>query len=275
MHPFEENQTLPENSVDSDINSYLEPLHGAGIFFNRDIKKASHWSIPWSDLMMTMFVLFAVLYVYHTTNKDVLASAGEPGVRVHEVIQPVPVQTEYIRRQYEISMETLRLEDLKDISSVELTKEKAVKIILPGDVLFDTGEAELKSEAIGSLMAVGQLIQDTDYAVTVAGHTDNIPIQTDRFPSNWELSTARACVAAKFLIDKTEIPPSQIQVIGYAENRPIETNETPEGRNANRRVEVIISKEHFSDNLNPVLEDKIEGFLTDKQPGQNDIQEGK
>ena len=247
MHHSEKNQSLPENIVENEVDAYLEPLHGAGIFFIRETAKTSQWSVPWSDLMMTMFVLFALLYVYHFANKEVQASSGAPVVKYHEEIKPV--QKEILTPHYEITTETLRLEDLKDISSVELTKEKAVKIILPSDVLFDTAEAELKSDAVGSLMAVGQLIQGTDYAVTVAGHTDNIPIHTDRFPSNWELSTARACVAAKFLIDKTDIPPSQIQVIGYAENRPIETNETSEGRSANRRVEVIISKEHISDNL--------------------------
>lgn len=246
MYPFEENNSLSESSVNTEVNTYFEPLHGAGIFFNRDSKKSSHWSVPWSDLMMTMFILFAVLYVYNITNKEVQASSGKPNINYREEIQPV--QRKHIARHHDIYTETIRVEDLKDISSVELTKDKAVKIILPSDVLFDTGEADLKSQAIGSLMAVGQLIQDTGYAVTVAGHTDNIPISTEKYPSNWELSTARACVAAKFLLDKTNIPPSQIQVIGYAENRPVETNESPEGRRANRRVEVIISKEHNTDN---------------------------
>ncbi len=247
MFPFEQKNSSPENNTDSGVDIYLEPLHGTGIFYNRDTRKSSHWSVPWSDLMMTMFVLFALLYVYHSTNKEVQASSGEPGINYQVEIQAD--LTEDMPRDHEVSTEILRIEDLKDIASVEVAKEKAVKIILPSDVLFDTAEAELKKEAIGSLMAVGQLIQGTNYAVTVAGHTDNIPIQTDRFPSNWELSTARACVAAKFLIDEADIPPSQLQVTGYAENRPIETNETPEGRKANRRVEVIISKEHISDNL--------------------------
>ena len=250
MYPFEENGSLPEDNIDVEVNTYLEPLHGAGIFFNRDTKKSSHWSVPWSDLMMTMFVLFALLYVYHTTNKEVQASSGEQRSYIHEEIQPVEKEKQSPR--YRPSTEILRMEDLKDLASIELTEDKVVKIILPGDVLFDTGEAELKPGAISSLMSVGQLIEGTDYAVTVAGHTDNIPIHTDRFPSNWELSTARACVAAKFLIDETDIPPARIQVTGYAENRPIDSNEIPEGRSANRRVEIIISKEHISDNLVPL-----------------------
>jgi len=169
--------------------------------------------------MMTMFILFAALYVYNATSNDMQASSEKPHAYFKEAIKPG--QPDIKTRHYEAGTRTLRVEDIKDISSIKLSKEKTIKIILPSDVLFDEGEAELKSGAISSLMAVGQLIQGTDHTVTVAGHTDNIPIQTDRFPSNWELSTARACIAAKFLIDKTDIPPSQIQVIGYAENRPI------------------------------------------------------
>ena len=257
MHLFEEPNLLSQNNLNTEENLLnLEPLHGAGIFFSREHKKSSHWSVSWSDLMMTMFVLFAVLYVYQAANKDLQASSLETKINYHEEIkyreEIIPVETEVLSRHQDVVTETLRIEDLKDLSSIELTKEKAVKIILPSDVLFDTGEAELKPGAISSLMAVGQLIQGTDYAVTVAGYTDNIPIQTERFPSNWELSTARACVAAKFLIDETDIPPSQMQVTGYAENKPIETNETAEGRGANRRVEIIISKEDISDNLRPL-----------------------
>ena len=245
---FEENISLSEGRIDNEINIGLAPLNGAGIFFNRDTKKSSHWSIPWSDLMMTMFILFCVLYTYKTPNiKEVQIPKIETKIEVHEQERFYP--SEELYRFYEMSRKTLNAEELQDITSVELTDDKTVKIILPSDILFDTGEAALKSGALGSLKAVGGLIKDTKYAVTIAGHTDNIPIHTERFPSNWELSTSRACVAAKYLIDETNIPPDQIQVIGYAEYRPIESNDTPEGRHANRRVEVIISKEHISDNL--------------------------
>lgn len=251
MHFFEENFSFSENRAVNEINIGLEPLNGAGIFFNRDIKKSPHWSIPWSDLMMTMFVLFCVLYAFHTSSvKEVQVPSKELKIDVHE--QKRIDQTEGLYRFYEMGRQTLRAEELQDITSIELIKEKAVKIILPSDILFDTGEAELKPGSIGSLKAVGRLIKDTKYAITVAGHTDIVPIHTDRFPSNWELSTARACVAAKFLIDETNIAPDQIQVIGYAEYRPIASNDTPEGRCANRRVEVIISKDHISDNLSPL-----------------------
>ena len=250
MDFYKENLPVSEENSGYGITTDLELLNGAGIFSNREIKNSSHWSLPWSDLMMTMFILFCILYAYKTSNKEVTASPLKPEIIYQEKIRPVP--KEDLTGLYEMSRETLRARDFKDVASVELTRDKAVKIILPSDILFDTGQAELKPDALGSLAAVGALLKDKNYAITVAGYTDNIPINTDRFPSNWELSTARACVAAKFLIDESDISPGQIQVVGYADNRPIASNETPEGRCANRRVEIIISKEQFSDNLNPV-----------------------
>lgn len=247
MNYFRENPSLPVETGINELSLDAEFSYGAGLFFNRDVKNTSHWSVPWADLMMTMFILFAVLYAYHAISEEKEVPSKRSEIDFHEEVKPA--ETGDLSRFYETSMETIRVERLQDITSVELIKEKAVKIILPSDVLFDVGEAELKSGAVGSLEAVGRLIKDTNYSVTVAGHTDEIPIHTDRFPSNWELSTARACVAAKFLIEKTNISPGQIQVIGYAEYRPIGSNETSAGRSANRRVEVIISKDNIPDTL--------------------------
>ncbi len=233
-----ENLPASEEILNNELTEVLEPMNGAGIFLNQEIRKNSHWSVPWSDLMMTMFILFCVLYAYPSA-----------GIKANK-----PVQDNDLSEFYEKSMETFRAKNFRDITSVELTSDKAVKIILPSDILFDTGCAEIKTAASGSLVAVGELIRDKGYAVTVAGHTDNVPINTDRFPSNWELSAARACEAAKFLIGETEIPPDRIQVLGYAEYRPIASNDTPEGRRANRRVEVIISKDHILENPNTINE---------------------
>ncbi len=250
MDFYKENLPVSEENSDDETTTGFELLDGTGIFSNKEIKNSSHWSVPWSDLMMTMFILFCMLYAYKTSNKEVQASPFKPETVYHEKTRPVP--KEDLTGLYEMSRETLRAKDFKDVASVELTRNKAVKIILPSDILFDTGQAELKQDALGSLAAVGALLKDKNYAITVAGYTDNIPINTDRYPSNWELSTARACVAAKFLIEKSDIPPGQIQVVGYADNRPIASNETSEGRCTNRRVEIIISKEQLSDNFNPL-----------------------
>ncbi|MGD9159454.1 MAG: OmpA family protein [Desulfobacteraceae bacterium] len=250
MSSFDENFLSSEDRAGNVMGIDLDSLHGPVFFPAGGTTKSSHWSIPWADLMMTMFVFFAVLYIYDSYHKKNPPSANETSSTVDKEIKPE--ENEDLSQFYEKSKQMLKAEELKDITTVKLIKDKAVKIILPSDVLFDVGKAELKADAIGSLEAVGRLLKVTDLAVTVSGHTDNVPIHTDRFPSNWELSTARACVAAKYLIENANVAPARIQVIGYAENRPISSNETPEGRSANRRVEVIVSKEHISDNLSPL-----------------------
>lgn len=237
MNFFGENLSFSGYKPAEGTGMDLETFDVAGIFHNKEIKKNSQWSVQWSDLMMTMFILFCMLYAYPTAKT--------------KVAQDDP--KEDISRLYEMSKETLRAKNLNDVASVELTKDRAVKIILPSDIIFDIGQAEIKRASSGSLAAVGELLKDKDYTITVAGHTDNVPINSDKFPSNWELSTARACEAAKFLIEEMNISPDRIQVIGYAEYKPVASNETPEGRCANRRVEVIVSKELMPEKQNTLL----------------------
>lgn len=237
MNFFGESLSFSEHKPADETDMGLESPGGAGIFHIKEIKSNSHWSVPWSDLMMTMFILFCMLYAYPAAKTKAVQTT----------------QKDELSRFYETSKETLKLKNYNDITSVELTKDRTVKIILPGDIFFDIGDAEIKTSASGSLAAVGELIKERGYAITVAGHTDNVPINSAKFPSNWELSTARACEAAKFLIEKMDITPDRLQVIGYAEYRPVASNETPEGRRANRRVEVIVSKEFIPEKQNTFL----------------------
>ncbi|MFZ7111964.1 MAG: OmpA/MotB family protein, partial [Desulfatiglandales bacterium] len=144
---------------------------------------------------------------------------------------------------YQRSRQVLVSEDLKDIASVDLVKDKAVRIILTGDVLFDSGKAALKPEAVESLRKIAGILRETSFAVNVVGHTDDVPISTEEFPSNWELSTMRACVTARFLMDEAAIPPDHVYVTGHAEYQPVRDDIDPESRAANRRVEIIMTKE--------------------------------
>jgi len=91
---------------------------------------------------------------------------------------------------------------------------------------------------------VAKIIKSTPSVINIIGHTDNLPIKNDKFVSNWELSTARACVTADYLIHQMGIEPTRIYAAGHAENKPIRSNHTADGRAANRRVEIIISKEN-------------------------------
>jgi len=144
---------------------------------------------------------------------------------------------------YDRSKRTVEAKDLKEFASVDLVPEKAVRIILTGDLLFDTGKAYLKAQATALLQEVGEIVRGVPYMVNVVGHTDDVPIHSAEFPTNWELSSARACTVARFLMENMEIPEERFYVTGYAYFQPVRPNNTDRNRAANRRVEIIITKE--------------------------------
>jgi len=218
-------EEIQEKNQISESGSYDD----LDIFHEFHKPRSIHWSVPWSDIMMTMFILFAVLFAYHISYQekfevknltDVQYDANQ-NQKTDEKRIASPVIPSGISELFRASKRTLYAEGLQDIASVELIKDSAVMIVLTSDVLFDSGQAELKPENIQSLRKVAQLIKGTPYVVNVIGHTDDIPISTDKFSSNWELSTARACVTAKFLIDEMGIAPAQISAAGHAQYKPV------------------------------------------------------
>jgi len=111
-------------------------------------------------------------------------------------------------------------------------------------ILFDSGRAEVKPEGLDVLRRVGNILNEAqDKVVQVEGHTDSVPISgrlVDRFPSNWELSTARAANVVHFLQDQVGIPGERLAVTGYGPYRPIADNDSPEGREQNRRIQIVL-----------------------------------
>lgn len=152
-------------------------------------------------------------------------------------------QEELITKIYDLSKHTLAAEKLERFASVELVPDKTMRIILTSDLLFSSGQAELTPNAIESLKKLSNIIKKTPYMINVIGHTDDRPVKTSRFPSNWELSLARAGRVARFLIDDTKLPASQFSVSGFSSYRPVVANTSEENRKANRRVEIVLSKE--------------------------------
>jgi chemotaxis protein MotB len=136
----------------------------------------------------------------------------------------------------------------KDITISELQGRLTVNIL--DRVLFASGEAELKPEGEKVLAQVaGVLNQNTNRQIYVIGHTDNVPIrasQFGRYSSNWELSTARATSAVRYLVEKSEVDPSLMAAVGYGEYHPIADNATSEGRAKNRRIAIVVMPEQFN-----------------------------
>lgn len=111
-------------------------------------------------------------------------------------------------------------------------------------ILFDSGRAEIKPEGLKVLKRVGDILKGVeDRQIRVEGHTDDVPIGSrlrERFPSNWELSTARATTVVRYLQDAVEVDPARLSAAGYSEYQPVETNDTVEGRAQNRRIEIVL-----------------------------------
>jgi len=136
----------------------------------------------------------------------------------------------------------------KDVTIPQLQGKLTVNIL--DRVMFDSGEAELKPAGAAVLRKVaGVLAQHPNIKVHVIGHTDNVPIRAsarNRFPSNWELSTARATAAVRFLTEIAGVDPRRLGAVGYGEFRPVADNTTPEGRARNRRIAITILSEELA-----------------------------
>ena len=126
-----------------------------------------------------------------------------------------------------------------------------VEVDMKSSMLFSSGSAILSREALRALRAVEGILKPIANPVHVEGYTDNVPIRTAAFPSNWELSAARAASVVHFF-SRMGIRPDRLAAIGYGEHRPVATNDTDEGRNRNRRVSLIIMANGLQKN-SPVL----------------------
>lgn len=135
--------------------------------------------------------------------------------------------------------------DLAEQLETELSGNMLL-ITIRDHALFDSGSIQIKEGARKLAVEIANLLSQYDgYDVTVAGHTDNVPITSGRYDSNWELSTLRALEFMKVLFENPDLDQRRFSAIGYGEYRPIASNDTPEGRARNRRVEVTIYDPNF------------------------------
>lgn len=134
---------------------------------------------------------------------------------------------------------------LNDIISANQT-ERGIVLILEEQLLFETSQAEILDGAKPFLSKVGTLLRNIPNFVKVEGHTDNRQISTFRYPSNWELSGARASSVIRYLLDNTEgLDPKRFTAVAYGETRPIAPNNSSENWRKNRRVEIVILKPEY------------------------------
>lgn len=232
----------------------------------REEDKDNHerWMISYSDFITLLFAFFVVMYATSSVNEgkyrvfgDSLSNAFLNKPAAPPKIAPIPLivrknpavpesEQKRIEKQRRERMQVIA----KDILSVmsPLVKVGKVRIMqsnigvtveINASLLFQSGQAVLEPDSVKALEAVARVLKDDDHDIQVKGYTDNTPIDTLNYPSNWELSSARASSVVR-LFAQNGIDPSRMVVEGYAENEPVDSNGTLAGRARNRRVTITI-----------------------------------
>ncbi|MBF0313850.1 MAG: flagellar motor protein MotB [Oligoflexia bacterium] len=129
-----------------------------------------------------------------------------------------------------------------DQIAIKVTPGVGVRIVLPEQITFDSGAATIKPAFAQALKQIANVIDRVDNRVLIEGHTDNVPMRTERFASNWELSTARATQVLHLIVSRYRLNPRRFSAAGYGEYHPLASNESALGRSKNRRVEIIIQE---------------------------------
>jgi chemotaxis protein MotB len=134
-----------------------------------------------------------------------------------------------------------KLSQLGADRAVELRYDpRGVIVCLKEDAFFRPGSGVVRHESLELLRNLVQPLRELEYPIAVEGHTDDSPIRAIEYPSNWELSVARATIIVRFLADEAGFDPARLSAVGFGEYRPLEDNSTLEGRERNRRVELVV-----------------------------------
>jgi chemotaxis protein MotB len=250
------------------------------------------WLVSYADFITLLLALFAVMYAVSQLNEGkyrqvagslVTAFGAQPDRSSTALIKLEPAPSSPVR---EPSEEDRAIKKARRLAEAQRRQQEAMEVIardvvaafqpfssliengqvrvipssrglaveINAKVLFAPGQAVVEQNSARILEAVAQVLKDNDYLIQVEGHTDSIPIVTDKFPSNWELSAVRASSVVRLLIG-SGIEAARLTAVGYGENRPVDSNDTEDGRTRNRRVTVMILSNPEHNPLSDSLED--------------------
>jgi chemotaxis protein MotB len=198
-------------------------------FRKRGDVRARGWMMSFNDLLTLMLTFFILMAALSSFNVSKMKSAAEAA---NSAFRQVGIEGAVDRR----TTETLnRIEGLS-----ARTEKNGIRVSLKENMLYEKGSDALRPSSRDTLHELAGVLRQTDAMIRVEGHTDNIAINTTRFPSNWELSTARAVTVVKYLSEIEGVPVGKMSAGGYADSRPLSTNKTEAGRALNRRTEIIL-----------------------------------
>lgn len=207
----------------------------------------NRWVISYADFITMLLALFMVLYASSSIGtgkiKDVNKSIEKVFVsKTVETKKALTVEKEATSDLLEPDKIVEKLKGNVSINnSVKILKEKrGVVIRLNDTMLFDQGSAIIKPEAKAVLDKISTSLNTFKNPVVIEGHTDSVPIKNDKYPSNWELSTARATNIITYLTEQQKFTAGRLSAVGYGEYMPVSSNEDTMGKAKNRRVDIVI-----------------------------------
>lgn len=217
---------------------------------------APEWMSTYGDMVTLLLCFFVLLFSFSTLDVQkfkaiVQSMSGSLGVMdsgmtvsMEPLVNSFPADSpteeiEEFNKLYEEISQYVKENNLEASITLQLD-ERGLLVRFLDNVFFDPGKADLKPGAREIITKVAEILKTNDKNVRIEGHTDNVPINTYRFPSNWELSTTRAVNVVKFLIEENGIEAKRLSASGYADQHPVDDNSTPEGRQKNRRVDMVI-----------------------------------
>jgi len=222
-----------------------------------DKENLERWLLTYADLITLLLAFFIILYVFSKQDSKkyeamtmqlkaifaggtgVVDEGGRTGAQVLEGNLEGPSNIE-IRKQLEEQINTLSQADGQENNISVITDERGIVIRIMDKAFYDTGKADLKDNARVTLDKITPVIKSLPNEIRIEGHTDNVPISTAEFKSNWELSVRRATEVIRYLVEKGGISPQRISAAGYGEYRPVAANDSDVNRAINRRIEIIV-----------------------------------
>ena len=231
------------------------------------------WLVSYADFITLLFAFFVVMYALSTVNEGkyrVLSESMQSAFRnvdintsspliptvptpiVAQPSTPPKVQDKPDRagdgsklkernKMRNVAKDILEvMKPLIDQGKVRVIEtSRGVSIEINDSILFSPGQALLQPPLVKAMQAIADVLVPTEFPITIEGHTDNVPINTPQFPSNWELSAVRATTVLRLFAD-AGVDPTRLTAIGYADTRPVEPNLLAEGKARNRRVTILI-----------------------------------
>ena len=227
------------------------------------------WLVSYADFITLLFAFFVVMYALSTVNEGkyrVLSNSMVSAFRNVDVntesqqiiVKPIPIVQkpgappnlrDTAKQKQRDKMRNVA-KGILDVMAPLIAQGKVrvletsrgVTIEINDSILFSPGQALLQPALIKAMSAIAEVLVPTDFPITIEGHTDNIPINTLQFPSNWELSAVRATTVLRLFAD-AGVAAERLTAIGYADTRPVEPNLMADGRARNRRVSILIDSE--------------------------------